>query len=113
MPDGSPLVSVREACSTGDRKLAEQILAGLDDYQANYYSGKWLIHKMLGNRAQEAEVLRPLEEEGIPYLLADFLSYPKFDPRPFPSIMAVLEREGINRPEPPVPPFACPPAEVQ
>ncbi len=113
VPEGSPLFDAREACAAGDRQLAEQILAGLDDYQANYYSGKWLIHNMLGNHEQEAEVLRPLEAEGVPYLLADFLGYPKFDPRPFPSIMAVLEREDINRPEPPVAPFACPPAATE
>lgn len=113
VPEGSPLVDAREACAAGDRKLAEQILAGLDDSRANYYSGKWLIHNMLGNHEQEAEVLRPLEAEGVPYLLADFLGYPNFDPRPFRSLMEVLEREGINRPEPPVVPFACPPAGAE
>lgn len=109
-PAGSPLLSAREACAAGDRKQAEQILASLDPARGNYYSAQWLIHNMLGNHDEEAEALRPLEEEGVPYSLADFLGYPKFDPRPFPSIMAVLEREGINRPESPVPPFACPPA---
>ncbi|HKX56729.1 MAG TPA: hypothetical protein VJN01_11520, partial [Xanthomonadales bacterium] len=107
-PEGSPLVDAREACAAGDRKQAEQIRASLDSDASNYYSAQWLIHHMLGNHEQAAEVLRPLEEEGIPYSLADFMSYPKFDPRTFPSLMAVLEREGINRPEPPVPPFGCP-----
>jgi len=109
LPEGSPLVDAREACAAGDRKQAELILANLDPNRGNYFSTNWLIHNLLGNHDQEAEVLRPLEAEGVPYLLADFLGYPKFDPRPFPSIMAVLEREGINRPEPPVTPFACPP----
>ena len=65
---------------------------------------------MLGNHEAGAEALRPLEESGVPFMLADFMGYPKFNPSPFPSMMAVLEREGINRPEPMVPPFQCPPA---
>jgi TolB-like protein len=109
-PAGSPLLSAREACAAADRKQAEHILASLDPARGNYNSARWLIHNMLGNHDGEVEVLRPLEEEGIPYRLADFLGYTNFDPRPFPSIMAILEREGINRPEPSVPPFACPPA---
>lgn len=112
-PAGSPLLSAREACAAGDRAQAEQILASVDPDHGNDHSTRWLIHHMLGNHEKAAEVLRPLEKEGIPYLLADFLGYPKFDPRPFPSVMAVLEREGINRPEAPVTPFACPPAEAE
>ncbi len=54
-------------------------------------------------------MLRPLEQSGIPYQLASFLTYTKFDPRPFPELMAILQREGINRPPPTVPPFRCPP----
>ena len=112
-PAGSPLVSAREACAAGDRAQAEQILASVDPDRGDDHSTLWLIHHMLGNHEQATDVLRPLEKEGIPYLLADFLGYPKFDPRPFPSVMAVLEREGISRPEPPVMPFACPPAQAE
>jgi hypothetical protein len=54
----------------------------------------------------------PLEQDGRVYALASFLTYPHFDPHPFPSLMRVLEREQVERP-PPVPlPFACPPAET-
>ncbi len=105
------LVDAREACVVGDRKKAEEILARIMAEQPDYYSGQWLIHNMLGNTEQEAEALRPLEESGIPYQLVDFMGYPNFDPRPFPSLMAMMEREGIQRPESTVPPFRCPPAE--
>jgi hypothetical protein len=67
------------------------------------------VHNMLGNTAEETEVLRPLEQSGVPYQLSSFLIYRKFDPRPFPELMAILEREGVDRPEPTVPPFRCPP----
>jgi TolB-like protein/Tfp pilus assembly protein PilF len=112
VPEPNPLVSAREACASGDRASAEKILADLDPQRANLISTSWLINNMLGDKEGEAESLRPLEASGIPYQLADFLSYPKFDPTPFPSMMAVLEREGINRPPPPTPPFLCPPAAV-
>ncbi len=110
VPGDTLLVDAREACAAGDRKKAEEILARLVAEQPDYYSGQWLIHNMLGNTEQEAEVLRPLEESGITYQLVDFMGYPKFDPRPFPSLMAMMEREGFQRPEPTVPPFRCPPA---
>jgi TolB-like protein/tetratricopeptide (TPR) repeat protein len=109
-PQGSPLVSAREACASGDRQAAEKILAELDPNLSNGVSTIWLINNMLGNTEAGIEALRPLEEFGVPYMLADFLAYPKFDPRPFPSLMAILKREGITRPESPVPPFSCPPA---
>jgi TolB-like protein/two-component SAPR family response regulator len=111
VPGGSPLMQAREACAAGDRAEAERILASLDSTMGNNLSSVWLIHNMLGNRHEEAESLRTLENTGVPYSLATFLNYHKFDPTPFPSIMAILEREGIDRPPPAVPPFRCPPPE--
>jgi TolB-like protein len=109
VPGGAPLVSGREACASGDRKAAEQILAGLSTDSGQDLSTKWILLNLLGNSAAETEVLRPLEQSGVPYQLATFLAYPKFDARPYPTLMAVLEREGVQRPPPPVPPFRCPP----
>jgi TolB-like protein/Tfp pilus assembly protein PilF len=109
VPEGSPLVSAREACAAGDRAAAEKILEQLENADNPNVSSLWIVHNMLGNTAEETEVLRPLEQSGVPYQLASFLTYHKFDPRPFPGLMAVLEREGVQRPEPAVPPFRCPP----
>ena len=109
VPGGHPMVTAREACAAGDRATAEKILEQLEaDDNANI-SNLWILHNMLGNTAEETEVLRPLEQSGVPYQLASFLIYHKFDPRPFPELMAILEREGVDRPEPAVPPFRCPP----
>ncbi len=58
----------------------------------------WITHNMLGNTREEIEVLRPLEQSGVPFQLASFLTYTKFDPRPFPELMAILEREGVESP---------------
>ena len=109
VPGGHQLVTAREACAAGDRATVEKILEQLENAEPAMYSTIWILHNMLGNTAMETEVLRPLEQSGVPYQLADVLSYHTFDPRPFPALMAVLEREGVERPEPAVPPFRCPP----
>ena len=112
VPGGDPLVRAREACAAGNRNTAEQILGELEGETAADISLLWITHNMLGNTREEVEVLRPLEQSGIPYQLASFLTYTKFDPRPFPELMAILQREGINRPPPDIPPFRCPPPVV-
>ncbi len=109
VPGGHPLVTAREACAAGDRATVEKILEQLEAGDNPNVSNLWILHNMLGNTAEETEVLRPLEQNGVPYQLASFLTYHKFDPRPFPELMAILEREGVERPEPAVPPFRCPP----
>ena len=112
VPGSDPLVRAREACAAGDRETAEQILEELQGTTAVDISRLWIAHNMLGNPREEVEVLRSLEESGVAYQLASFLTYTKFDPRPFPELMAILQREGINRPPPTVPPFRCPPPVV-
>jgi len=111
VPGSNPLVRAREACAAGDRTAAEAILAGIDEDRSNFLSSVWLIHNMLGNTREEIEVLRPLEDNGVLFSLAAFLGYHKFDPRPYPALMAVLEREGVKRPPPAIPPFRCPPPQ--
>ena len=111
-PGGNPLVSAREACAAGNRAAAEAILATLDPRAGGDLSSIWLVLNMLGDSQGEVELLRLLEQSGVPYSLASFLVYHKFDPRPFPSLMAVLEREGVQRPPPVLPPFRCPPPSL-
>jgi TolB-like protein/predicted Zn-dependent protease len=111
-PEGNPLVTAREACAAGDREQAERILRDLDPSQGGDPASRWILFNLLGDTAGETEALRPLENSGVLYQLASFLDYPKFDPRPYPALMAVLEREGVQRPPPAVPPFRCPPPRV-
>ena len=98
----------RQACAEGRRADVEGLLTRVppDDL-----AQRWHLLHLLGNEAEAEELLRGLERAGNTFALANFMTYPDFDPRPFPSLMAVLEREKVQRP-PPVPlPFACPPAE--
>ncbi len=111
VPGGNPLVRAREACAAGDRTAAEAILIDIDHSRGNDLSSVWLINNMLGNTREEIEALRPLEDSGVLFSLASFLGYHKFDPRPYPTLMAVLEREGVERPPPVIPPFRCPPPQ--
>lgn len=108
-PDGSLLVAIRQACAEGRRQDAEEILTRLDPNENDYQSELWHMYRLLGRELDAVEVMRPLEESGVPYQLSSMMSYHKFDPSPYPSVMAVLEREGVNRPPAVEIPFKCPP----
>jgi len=108
-PRGHPLVRARQACAEGRREAAEQEFAALDPENNNILFRRWLMLNMLGRTAEEVEFLRSLADSGIPFQLSNFLAYPQFDPRPYPELMAILEREGVKRPPPVEPPFQCPP----
>jgi tetratricopeptide (TPR) repeat protein len=110
-PESSPILEARQACAEGRRGDAEAILAGLDQEDSYDRSTRWHILKLLGLEQEAAAVLQPFADSGVPYQLADWLGYHKFDPTPFPAIMAVLEREGIDRPPAVDIPFRCPPQE--
>jgi TolB-like protein len=107
---GSPIPVARQECAEGRRAPVEAALADVPDEDL---STRWALLMLLGRHSEAAELLQPLEQSGRIYALAGFLSYPQFDPRPFPSLMQVLEREKVERPPPEPIPFACPPAEGQ
>jgi TolB-like protein len=106
-PEGSPIPGARQDCAEGRRAPVEAALAGLP---ADELSVRWYLLLLLGRDAEAAQLLQPLEQSGQVYALSGFLAYPQFDPRPFPSLMQVLEREQVQRPAPEPIPFACPPA---
>jgi TolB-like protein/Tfp pilus assembly protein PilF len=111
VPGRNNLVEVRQACAAGNRPAAEAVLERIDTSQGDGLSEKWHVLMMLDRKAAAADLLQPLEAAGVPYQLASFMTYPKFDPGPFPSVMSILEREGIRRPPPQDIPFKCPPPE--
>jgi hypothetical protein len=73
-------------------------------------SVRWHLLKLLGREDEAAAILRPYAESGVAYQLADWLAYPQFDPGPFPALVEVLRREGVERPPAVDIPFKCPPA---
>lgn len=96
----------RQACAEGRRAEAEQILARLE---LDSVSLRWHVLMLLGEHAAATQLLMQLEQDGRIYALSSFLTYPHFDPSPFPSLLRVLEREQIRRPPAVALPFACPP----
>jgi tetratricopeptide (TPR) repeat protein len=111
-PESSPILEARQACAEGRRGDVEAILAKLDPEDSYDRSTRWHILKLLGEEQEAAAVLQPFADSGVPYQVADWLGYHKFDPTPFPAIMAALEREGIDRPPAVDIPFKCPPADA-
>ena len=105
------LVLARQACAEGRRADVEAIYNSIDPDDNYARSTRWHILKLLGDEQQAVEVLRPYSETGVPFIMASWLVYHKFDPEPFPQVMEVLKREGINRPPAVEIPFKCPPPE--
>jgi hypothetical protein len=68
---------------------------------------RWIPYHIVGQLDKIEAVIRPIHDSGQLYALSEFLNYPYFDPYPYPKLMAVLNREGIERPDPIDIPFAC------
>jgi hypothetical protein len=103
------LPPARQACAEGRRDEAEQILTTFAGVEFLNLSQHWHMLMLLGEHAAATELLMQLERDGRTYALSSFLTYPHFDPSPFPSLMRILEREQVRRPPPVALPFACPP----
>jgi TolB-like protein len=103
------LPPARQACAESRRDEAEQILTTFAGVGFLNLSQHWHMLMLLGEHAAATELLMQLERDGRTYALSSFLTYPHFDPSPFPSLMRILEREQVRRPPPVALPFACPP----
>ena len=110
-PEDDTLVRARQACAEGRRDDAVAIYNSIDPNDNYDRSTRWHMLKLLGEEQQAVEILRPYADSGVPYMLASWLIYHKFDPSPFPAVMEVLERENIHRPPAVDIPFKCPPPE--
>lgn len=105
------MVEARQACMEGRGEDVLAILDGVLAVEPVQLFDAWAIYLLLDDKPAAEAVLRPLEQSAPINVLANWLSYQQFDPRPFPRLMAVLKREGIQRP-PPVPmPYTCPVAK--
>ena len=107
--EGDKAVEARQACAEGRRADALQIIEERSAKGVDAVVTDVFLARFLGDDERATKILRQYESEEVPYQLATFLHYHIFDPRPFPSLMKVLERENIERPLPVEIPFACPP----
>jgi TolB-like protein len=101
------LATLRQACADGNTEAALKIH---EAFVEEYHEGEanlWISHHTLGQREQASAVLVPYDQANQLYALSSYLVYPYFDPRPFPNLMEVLERQGFNRPAAIDIPFRC------
>ena len=77
------------------------------EIDVNSGNPSWLVLKMMGEEEKALEVLRYFEFDDVPFILSAWLSYPSFDPTPFPALMAILERENVERAPTKALPYAC------
>ena len=107
--DALDAISARQACAEGRR---DDVVDILNFRRADGKPDTWIdwqILMLLGDNHGAEMIVRQYEDPQVVYPLTSWLSYPHFDPGPFPALMAALERENVNRPPPIAMPFACPP----
>ena len=98
------VVRLRQACAEGRREEAQRIF---ETEVSDDRTDQWLGASLIGRTQHAYEALRVLEDAGRTYALASYLIYPQFDATRFPSLMRVLDAEGLE-PHPVRPiPFAC------
>ncbi|MGB5628609.1 MAG: hypothetical protein WBM45_03645 [Woeseiaceae bacterium] len=104
-----PLMEARQACAEGKVERVREIAEFYQSLEIDANTGNptWLVLKMLGEEEEALAVLRNFEFPDAPLVIANWLSYKSFDPTPFPALMAVLERENIQRPPVEQLPYAC------
>lgn len=101
----SELVDIRQACGEGRVSDANRLFDNFSALGDN--SVHWLALMTLGRNQDAEELLRVYDSPEQVHQLISWYIYPQFDPRPYPSLMAVLQREGaILKPLVPLP-FAC------
>lgn len=109
--EGARIVAARQACAEGRREDAEAALNSIDPSMSSYDRAalSWHILMLLERQDEAMAMLKPFETMASPHTIGAYLVYPQFDPEPFPIVMDILRREGVQRPPPVKIPFACPP----
>ena len=97
--------TLRQACADGDEATARGVMTEMEERYDD--DTLWIPYHLTGQLEKVEAIMRPIHDTGQLYALSEFLNYPYFDPNPYPELMKVLQREGIDRPEPIEIPFAC------
>ena len=98
-------VELRQACAEGDNETARRVMATLEaEHDSDVL---WIPYHVTRQLEKIEGLLMPIHDSGQLFALSELLNYPYFDPNPYPRLMKVLKREGIERPDPIEIPFAC------
>jgi TolB-like protein len=104
-----PMVQARQACMEGRVQDVLDILTTERARDGDPDNIVWLILLLLDDKESAEAIPHFYESSENLQALASWLVYHKFDPGPFPSLMAVLERENVDRPPPAEMPYTCSP----
>ncbi|MCH8867223.1 MAG: hypothetical protein IID58_10265 [Proteobacteria bacterium] len=107
--DPDLMMRARQACMEGRAQDVLDILATERARGGDPDNTIWLILLLLDDKQAAEAIPRFYESDETPQALASWLGYHKFDPSPFPGLMALLERENVDRPPPVELPYTCPP----
>ena len=107
--DPIPIMRARQACMEGRVQVVLDILANQRAQGGVQIVLEWLMLLLLDDKQAAEATLRSYESEETSQALLSWLVYHIFDPRPFPGLMAILERENVDRPPPVELPYTCPP----
>ena len=105
------MMQARQACMEGRVQDVLDILATERAENGDHGNVEWLMLLLLDDKESAEALLRHYESDEAPQVLVKWLIYHKFDPRPFPGLMALLERENVDRPPPVEMPYTCPPTD--
>ena len=103
------MMQARQACMEGRVQVVLDILESERSDSEPEDNIQWLLLLLLDDKDGAEAIPRHYESDETPQALASWLYYHQFDPSPFPSLMAVLERENVDRPPPVEMPYTCPP----
>jgi len=103
------MVVARQACMEGRTDDVLKVLAGLREGDLRKRNLIWLILLLLDDKEAAVEELKQYESSETPQTIASWLVYHKFDPSPYPVLVDILEREGVQRPPAAEMPYTCPP----
>lgn len=104
-PSAIALAELRQACAEGRTADAVALRRRID--ATGELTPRWNAAQTLGDTEGAEALLRPYDRpEGLPMLM-QFMTYPSFDARPFPTLNALLVHEGVRRPPPTRLPYAC------
>jgi hypothetical protein len=107
-PAAIALAELRQACAEGRAADAADLRRRID--ATGDLTPRWNAAQTVGDTRGAEALLRPYDSpEGLPILM-QFMTYPSFDARPFPTLNALLVQEGVVRPPPTPLPYACKPA---
>ena len=101
-PRSKLVIGIRQACA--EERGNDAVVMFENTPEA---STDWFLLNLLSRTDEADAALRNAVLEHGTHGLLNFLLYPQFDARGFPSLVRVLEREGIEIREPTLVPFAC------